>query len=184
MNDNKSIKLEDAFFMQEDKRLLDELKQKRARAEQLAQLRDSTGIKDETLLTKLLDLGLQAQTLAALSLVPLVRVAWADGSVDDKERAAVMRAAHEGGVLQGSPGYTMLEKWLNRGAEPALLEAWTAFAGTLASRLHGGDREALAAGIVDKARIVAEASGGFLGLGNKVSKEEQAVLDELKQAFV
>lgn len=183
MGDKETSKLEEAFFMQEDKRLLEAMKAKTARAEQLKQLQESTGIADETLLAKLLDLGLEAQTLAALSLVPLVRVAWADGNVDDKERAAVLRAAKDGGVAPGSAGYAMLEKWLSRGAEPALMKAWAEFAKTLASRLHGGDREALAAGIVDKARIIAEASGGFLGMGNKVSKEEQAVLDDLKKAF-
>lgn len=183
MADKETSKLEDAFFMQEDKRLLEQMKAKTARGEQLKQLKDSTGIQDDTLIGKLLDLGLESQTLAALSLVPLVRVAWADGSVDDKERAAVMQAAKEGGVQPGSPGHQMLDKWLNRGADPALIKAWAEFAKTLASRLHGGDREALAASIVDKARTVAEASGGFMGMGNKVSKEEQAVLDEIRKAL-
>jgi hypothetical protein len=30
---------------------------------------------------------------------------------------------------------------------------------------------------------VAEAAGGFMGLGNKVSSEEQAILDRLEAAF-
>src|SRR5690349_3958319 len=124
MADTDHRKLEDAFFMQEDRRLLDQMKQKAAHNEQLAQLRESTGIADDALLEKLLGLGLETQTLAALSLVPLIRVAWADGTVDDKERAAVMRAAKESGIVAASPGYAMLEKWLSRGAEPSLMQAW------------------------------------------------------------
>ena len=37
--------------------------------------------------------------------------------------------------------------------------------------------------ILCAAQKVAEASGGILGLGSKVSKSERQVLDEMKQAF-
>ena len=34
-----------------------------------------------------------------------------------------------------------------------------------------------------RARAIAEASGGFLGLGNKISTNEQRVLDAIAKAF-
>jgi len=37
--------------------------------------------------------------------------------------------------------------------------------------------------IVNKARGVAEAAGGFLGLGDKISSEERAVLEDLESVF-
>ena len=37
--------------------------------------------------------------------------------------------------------------------------------------------------LLGRARTVAEAAGGILGLGSKVSKSEQAMLEELAHAF-
>jgi hypothetical protein len=37
--------------------------------------------------------------------------------------------------------------------------------------------------LLDRARTVAEAAGGFLGFGEKISAAERSVLDDLRQAF-
>jgi hypothetical protein len=44
-------------------------------------------------------------------------------------------------------------------------------------------RQRLRDEVMGRARAVAEAAGGFLGLGRKVSAAEEAVLRELAQAF-
>jgi hypothetical protein len=44
-------------------------------------------------------------------------------------------------------------------------------------------KRALKLDIVRRARAVAEATGGFLGIGRRVSAEEEAVLRELETAF-
>ena len=54
-------------------------------------------VADDAVLEKLANFGMDASTLAALSLAPLVLVAWADGEVDAKERDAVLAAAAEVG---------------------------------------------------------------------------------------
>ncbi len=53
----------------------------------------------------------------------------------------------------------------------------------LSASMDPSERNALRDSVMGKARMVAEAAGGFLGLGNKVSAEEQAVLDELAGVF-
>ena len=45
------------------------------------------------------------------------------------------------------------------------------------------DRRAFKAEFLGRARSIAEAAGGFLGLGKKVSTPEQSVLDELDRAI-
>jgi hypothetical protein len=45
------------------------------------------------------------------------------------------------------------------------------------------ERQPLRDAVLRQAREVAEAAGGFLGLGSKVSASEQAVLDDLARAF-
>jgi hypothetical protein len=44
-------------------------------------------------------------------------------------------------------------------------------------------REALRPDVLGRAREVAEAAGGFLGLGSKVSDDERRVLGELERAL-
>jgi hypothetical protein len=53
----------------------------------------------------------------------------------------------------------------------------------LAATLDADAREALKADLLGRARTVADAAGGILGLGNRISKAEQDRLTALEQAF-
>ena len=72
----------------------------------------ASGITDDTVLERLAALNISSETLAALSLIPLVVVAWADGSIDDKERAGVFSRAAEAGVGKGDISHELFERWL------------------------------------------------------------------------
>jgi len=175
--------LEEKFFAQRDQELLRALREKAALGERKQALAEASGIADEELLDQLQQLDIGAETLAALSLVPLIAVAWADGSIDSKERRAVLSAAEQKGVGTEHPGYPLLERWLQEQPDPALLAAWKEYVSILSQTLDESALSDLKAGLLGRARAVAEAAGGLLGLGNRVSKSEQAVLDELEQAF-
>jgi hypothetical protein len=175
--------LEDKFFAQRDQELLKALREKAALRERKEALAEASGITDEDLLDQLQQLDIGAETLAALSLVPLIAVAWADGSIDLKERRAVLSAAEQKGIGTADPGYQLLERWLQQQPDPALLTAWMEYVSTLSQTLSEAALNALKEDLLGRARAVAEAAGGLLGLGNRVSKSEQAVLGELEQAF-
>jgi hypothetical protein len=114
--------------------------------------------------------------------VPLVEVAWADGTLDERERGAVLRAAREAGVTDDQPGFALLEGWLRQAPEPHLLETWSAYVQGLCAQLAPDARRTFHDQLLRRTRAVAEAAGGFLGLG-KVSAAEQAVLATLDRAF-
>jgi hypothetical protein len=134
-------------------------------------------------LDRLIGLGIKAETVTALSLVPLVEVAWADGSLDAKERRAVLDRARESGVAPGSTAQTLLEAWLERRPDPKLLDAWTQMVRGIRDQLGPDEAARLKAGLLDQARAVASASGGVLGIGAKVSGAEAAMLAKLEAAF-
>ena len=48
---------------------------------------------------------------------------------------------------------------------------------------HGTERQAFRQQIMESARAVAEATGGFFALGNKISKPERLVITELEQTM-
>jgi hypothetical protein len=50
-------------------------------------------------------------------------------------------------------------------------------------QLEPHERKRVRDALLQRARAVAEASGGFLGLGPRISASEQRVLDRIAEAF-
>lgn len=175
--------LEEKFFREKDMELIRAMREKTATMERKKALAEASGIEHEDLLHQLDQLQISAETLAALSMVPLVAVAWADGKLDDKERAAVMASAEEFGLKDGHPGHDLLEAWLRQKPDKQLSGIWYDYINALCEVLTPEGKAELYEDLLGRTRAVAEATGGLLGLGNKVSKAEQAVLDELARAF-
>jgi hypothetical protein len=175
--------LEESFFAKENAALLERLKVDQWAKASKEKLSEISGIDDDEVLQKLVDLGIELDTWAAISLVPLIEVAWADGKIEAKEKAAVMSAAEANGILPGSPGWQLLESWLSQRPDGRLLEAWGGYIVDLCANLGGGEKAAVMNKVIGRAREVALATGGFLGLGKKISPEEEVVLSELAKAF-
>jgi len=175
--------LEESFFAKQNKMLLERLRAEKDQSAAREGLAQTSGIQDAELLDKLADLEISASTWAAISLVPLVEVAWADGRIEEKERRAVLGGAEANGVDPGTPSYELLQNWLTHRPDARLFEAWGEYIVDLCAKLAPSQREALREQVVGRARTIAEAAGGILGLVNTVSPEEQLVLQELEKAF-
>lgn len=174
--------LEEAFFAHHEKRLIEQMRQAAQEKSTREALAAASGIQDEGVLDTLASHGLSAETVAALGLVPLVEVAWADGTVQQKEHQAVLEAAEEAGVAAGSPARELLDDWLDERPPAALLAAWESYVAALAEALEPADREALRHDLIRRATRVAEAAGGILGM-KKISAAEQRMIEEMDQAF-
>jgi hypothetical protein len=178
----RSRNLEDEFFRKEDQRLIEKLRELKAREVSREALARVSGIRDTAILDRLVQLGIHAETLAALSIVPLAEVAWADGAIDEKERRAILERAEQSGVAPGSTSHDLLRSWLERRPEPRLLVAWTHMIQGLSDNLSPEQVAALRAGLVERVQAVARASGGVLGVG-KVSSAEAEMIRQLESAF-
>ncbi|MFT5524400.1 MAG: tellurite resistance protein, partial [Pirellulaceae bacterium] len=102
--------LENSFFAKKNAELLDQLRDQMQTESKRQAISDASGITDEVVLDELLAIGMDGQTVAALSLVPLVEVAWADGSIAADERAALNSACEEIGIKKGSPAFALLQQ--------------------------------------------------------------------------
>lgn len=181
--ENTSRLLEDRFFLEQDRILVEKQRELRQMEETRQALSAVSGITNPAILQKLVDLNVRPEVLTSLAVVPLVEVAWADGRIEDKERAAIMEASAEGGLMKGSPDYEVLARWLSHRPGPELLEAWTHYVRGLGEMLSADEREGLRHDLVARARRVAEAAGSFLRLTSPISKAEQQMLEKLEQAF-
>lgn len=175
--------LEDLFFSEVDQKLMDEMRARLAKEPDREALAKATNIKNKEVLDKLLDMGINASTLAAMTLVPLAAVAWADGSIEPAERDAILKAAEAEGMQPGSLAMTVLENWLSHSPGPQLLAAWKAYINELRGIMAPEWFTQMKTEIMDNAHRVAASAGGILGLIQTVSSTEQRKLDELKRAF-
>ncbi len=181
--EDRRAALEEAFFARQNEALLRQLRETEQQQTARGALAAASGITDDAVLDRLIELGIGAQTLAAFALAPLVLVAWADGTLSSEERSAVLSGAHKAGLKAGDVGHGLLEQWLAQPPGGDLLAAWKAYTAALTVGMAPAQRHALRDAVLGQAESVADAAGGFLGLGNRVSAVERKVLTELGAAF-
>ena len=175
--------LEDQFFKRRDAELLAELRATQAREETRELMASASGVRDAAILDLLLDQGVTPATVAALSLVPLVAVAWADRNLDDAERRAVLQEVTATGMSPDSPGYELLESWLLQQPPPSLMTTWAEYAKALSASLNADQQREFRETLLRRAQDVAKAAGGVAGIGSKVSGAERTVLSDIESAL-
>ncbi|MDP1564154.1 MAG: hypothetical protein Q8M16_22445 [Pirellulaceae bacterium] len=174
--------LEAQFFNEVDRKLIEKLRADMAHKSASDRLKASTGLADEAVIDELLALGINDESVSALSLFPLVWVAWADGSVEPAEKAAILKAATDTGVDSDSVAGHLLNEWLRRAPEEEVIRAWVDYIGALKAAAGEATFQRVKQSVLQRAYDVADAAGGILGLG-RVSAKERGVLRRLEQAF-
>jgi len=180
---NRRAGLEEAFFARHNEELRQKLLEADTEQFRKDALKAATGIVDEAVIARLMQLDISTQTLAALTLVPMVLVAWADGTISAEERRAILAGAAKEGLQPGSPGLALLEAWLHARPEATLFEAWKDYVHSLTQHLDPAERRTLEASVLAQAHAVASATGSFLGLTSPISTSENATMRQLAQAF-
>jgi hypothetical protein len=175
--------LEEAFFAERDRQLLDKLRKKLTAEETERVLAAAIGIADEQAIKAITKVEAGVPVLSAMALLPMVEVAWCDGEVSARERNAILQAASEMEIAPDSVAYQLLQNWLEHRPALGAVVAWKEYVKALCATLDPGTARKLKKAVIGRAESVAEAAGGILGLGNRVSAAERACLDELTKAF-
>ena len=146
-------------------------------------MRIAAKVDNPVILDKLEKLGITAPAMTAFMLLPLVRLAWADTKMAEGEFHTLLKAADEEGITYGTPAYRLLSRWLDERPSERMIETWTDYARALSQELDEESLSALRTATIERAKKIATASGGFLGLGDRVSRDEQNVLHDLRLAL-
>ncbi len=174
--------LQTMFFAEGDATLVRQREELRRMEHTKKVLSGLSGITNQDILQKFIELDVSPEAVTSLTLVPLVMVAWADGEVDDKEREAVLNSLKGYGVIKNNVNYTLLKEWLEKRPPHKMLDAWAHYISGICGSLSAEERGELKANIMGHATAVAGASGGFLSV-MKISPEEERILAKLEKAF-
>ena len=138
-----------------------------------------SGLRDPELLKDLEELGFTPDTLKLLPLVPVLHVAWAEGSVSPEERKLILDLARRRDIAEGSAADRQLKEWL---AHKPPQNVFTRGGRIIMAMIAAGSpeiRDLSPDDLVKYSESIAAASGGILGLG-KVSAEERAALAQIQ----
>jgi hypothetical protein len=76
-----------------------------------------------------------------------------------------------------------LQDWLTTQPAADLLATWQDYIRAFCETVSAEAKANLESQVMGRAKSIASATGGILGLGNKISASEQNTLDELAAAF-
>jgi len=174
--------IEDMFFFKQNSILIEKKQQLQKLERDLNTIAGISGITDEAVLRKLVELNIQVEVLATLLVIPLIEVAWADGKIKKKgHREAILSAAEATGIHGGPHHSGLFEHWLEAGPPKGFLESWIFYMQGLCHLLSDIERQSLETHIIERARLVAEA--GSREGKPKLSRKKEDVLLQLKTAF-
>lgn len=129
-------------------------------------------------------LGMDPASWRSLPLLPLVQVAWADGEVQEAERDLILALAEDRYHLE-EEGRRMLRNWLHHKPSQAYVQRGQEALMQLCRRgtlVEGVDGENALTDVIDFAKDVARAAGGYFGFG-AISTEEAEAIDAIAVAL-
>ena len=175
--------MEDAYFRQQDAKLLERLHQEAKLEEIASALAEKLQVDNPDLLRRVRELGVTGDSAPAFLLAPLVQVAWGEGTVTEPERDTVLRLARDRGVEVNAPAYAQLLAWLQERPVDALFDTAVEVLKYGFAVLPLEEQEERIKRVVQACHEVATASGGglakVLGLRSGVSSAEASILDTI-----
>jgi len=124
-------------------------------------------------------LGMNSDSWRALPLLPLVHVAWADGTIQEAERRLILRLADDYGLDED--GRLHLENWLTFPPSREVVTEGQSVLLALCSSVGPADQQLLA-DVVSFSHQVAKAAGGYFGIGS-IAAEEAEAIDKIGEAL-
>jgi hypothetical protein len=167
--------LEEDYFRKKDRELIAKMKQASAAEQNRQELAKKTGLDNPELLQELKELGFTPETVSLLPLVPVLRMAWAEGGITSAERDLLVRLARSRGVAEGSEADRQLNAWMTRQPDESVFSRAGRLIRAMLDSRAPETSDLSADDLVEYCERIAAASGGVFGIG-RVSAEEKTLL--------
>lgn len=180
--ESRGTALEGEFFRRVDDELARELREEWRHQRDVELLRKESRIQDDAVLEELLYIGIEPGTLQAMTLVPAIHVAWANGFVEAKEREALLHAAKTIGIERGSTTGQLLLSWLSHEPSMELFQVWEDYVKAIKMLMNVSSFRHLHLNAITTAESIAKAAGGVAGV-YAVSLAEERAIRQIDDAF-
>ncbi|MEZ4704116.1 MAG: hypothetical protein R3A11_02785 [Bdellovibrionota bacterium] len=118
---------EEKFFSQSDHEKLKALQEKIAKENEIASLRKQLGDVDNQVLETFLKKNLTSKNIAGLLFFPLIVVAWADETLDQKEKKAILESLKSCSIDNQSMTFALIQSWLENRPTQDLEKLWESY---------------------------------------------------------
>jgi hypothetical protein len=173
---------EEDYFRKRDSALIEEIQKRVERDAARRRLSQRLGITDDELLNKLVDLGLSDEIAPLIHILPLLQVAWVEGTLSPRASQQIVEAARGRGIEEASVADRQLAEWLRSKPSDALYDVALAATRAILQAFQASERESAIESLLERGTAVAAASGGVLGFG-KISALERNALDHIRRAL-
>jgi len=169
---------EKLYFKADDAKRREEMREKLAKAAKVVGDRQAIAktleVDDEELVSEMQELGFDGDSARVFDLLPLIRVSWADGKIQRNERATILAVLEARKIEPGSQAALLVETLLESPPAGEYMDV-----SLMLLRELLASRGQQAADVVDLCVKVADASGGLLGLGSRISSEEKTLMGQI-----
>jgi hypothetical protein len=155
----RGMYLEEEYHRKKEFELLEKLKGVFQKKMDKDSLREASGVTNEQLLDRLVEIQLKGEMMAAFQLYPLVEIAWADGDLSESEARSVLTAGEEHGIRPGTKAHEMLEQRLHKGPDPEVRKIWFLYADELRKNLTPNELTTFRTDLLERARAVVASTG-------------------------
>jgi len=173
------LETEEEYFHRLDAELIEGMRRHAALEEKHRRMAEACQVQDHEILDALENLGYDPTTVTLLYLVPLVEVAWSDGSVDEAERNRIAVIAGLCGVPDNPRAYQQLMAWLHQPPSDEFFEGTLRVIQQILESQPESKRRTNRDLIIQTCRDVAFASCGLFGWKSKVSIAKRKLLREI-----
>ena len=174
--------LEEEYFRRKDRELIEKLRQAAAAGRARNDMAARIGSDDPEMLQELQALGFTPGTVILLPLVPVIQMAWVDGSVATSETALIVKLARSRGITEGSAADGVLSEWLTRPPGALVVASATRLIRGMLAAQPSDHPDLTVDDLVRYCESIAEASGGIFGI-HRISAEERALLTTIAAAL-
>ncbi len=167
---------EEEYFRKKEQELIEKMRHRALKEQESQELSEFLFVEDAEILSHLQELGYSRDTIFLLFLVPVIHVAWIDGTVTKEERAAIIEIARHRGMERDSPSESMLQDWLSQRPSDEFFERTLRLIRNILETRPKAVLLIREQTLAQYCNAVANASGGFLGFG-KISAAQKELIN-------